>query len=628
MDGGLYIMFKYFRIFIPIVISLLLVSSSCIKIVVNDDTGNQGATDNADGLSNDAAMAILLEFATENELAVLQVLEIFSDGFTKPMLEPEVQLSYDDYDNILNSMAAIAEMDADVRTALDVLVSPEHAARPVLYASLIVLPKDTVSYPSGFVGSFLDFFGYMGGTGKRSSERIVKLTKNTTASQKKDMFESLPAAWRKGAANSDEWFAKLNSGDYNNKAAQIHKHFSISFAGDYGAEAAAQGERPLDVASKEGAQMVKKGAQFYVDAGTTIVNAGAPGFSDAVSKAQNVVTKVNQYEGYIKTAYKNGMGAALTQAAKDKLDGQVTGQLENTLGNDFSDAVMHFTGQVMGANKPSDLIGKVLGSGTVKVTGAGTASSGQVAIALNQDDNAKTKMVATVTNTGEPELNVPQGKYVVVASDIAGNQTDETDVTVTAGQQTTVAMQPKRSDDTSGKQQVATVEPEDIGKSFLDTVKQLQDAALAGLKGDNNGDGTGNGASDDGSSDTAATGNQNYTGGSGNAVPTPTPTPAKVMGCDWNGRWKTNYAGLTLSHVGSQVTGTYGLMGESMKGTVSGNTFTGTWKNPSNSATSTNTGDIELTMANDCNSFTGRWRFGSEGDWDGIWKGTRIGTSP
>jgi len=83
---------------------------------------------------------------------------------------------------------------------------------------------------------------------------------------------------------------------------------------------------------------------------------------------------------------------------------------------------------------------------------------------------------------------------------------------------------------------------------------------------------------------------------------------------------------LTLTQNGSQVTGTYGLMGETMKGTVSGNTFTGTWHNPSSTA-STNMGDIELTMSADCNSFTGRWRYNSavfDLEWDGIWTGTRI----
>ena len=113
-------------------------------------------------------------------------------------------------------------------------------------------------------------------------------------------------------------------------------------------------------------------------------------------------------------------------------------------------------------------------------------------------------------------------------------------------------------------------------------------------------------------------------------APTPTTTPAQAGSCDWNGRWKTNHAGLTLIQTGSQVTGTYGFMGETMEGTVSGNTFTGTWRNPSNSA-STGRGEIELTMADDCNSFTGRWRYDSavfDLEWDGIWTGTRIGAAP
>jgi hypothetical protein len=315
------------------------------------------------------------------------------------------------------------------------------------------------------------------------------------------------------------------------------------------------------------------------------------------------------------------MGAALKQAAKDKLDEQVTGQLQNTLGENLSDAVMHFTGQVMGTNKPSDLIGKVVGSGKVKVTDAGNTSVGQAAVALNQDDSAGTKMVATVTNSGQPELNLPQGKYVIIASDIDSKQATESNVTVTEGQQTTIAMQPKSSDTDGNPSQIASGSQQNGGKSLLDSLQDIQDAAMAGIE---NAADTINNA---GNSNTAVTGNQNDTGGSENTDSSPIPTPAQVTGHDWNGRWKTNYAGLTLTQTGSHVTGTYGFMGESMEGTVSGNTFTGTWKNPSYDA-STNTGDMELTMAADYNSFTGRWRFGFEGDWDGIWEGTRIDTAP
>jgi hypothetical protein len=607
-------MIKYSKIALLVFASLLLVLTGCITIVLKDG-------DMASGLNKDTASAVMVEFAAESELSVLQVLELFSDGFTQPILGEGVELTLEDYDTIMNTMSALADMEDDVSAALIVLVPPELAARQLVYAGFILPMEYEKHLPSspGIFGSFLDFFSFMGGAGKRSSDRIQNLTKNTPASVKNDMFNSLPSAWREGASNSDEWFAKLKNGDYDNKAAQIHKHFSISFAEDYGAEAAAQGERPIDVAAKEGAEMVKKGTQFYIDAGTTIVDAGAPGFANAISKTQEVITKVNQYEGYVKTCYKDGMGEALKQAAKDKLDEQVTGQLQNALGENFSDAVTHFTGQVMVTSKPSDLTGEIIGSGTVKVTGASNTSVEQAAVALNQDDSAGTKMVATVTNTGQPELDLPHGKYVIIASDIDGKQVNESNVTVTKGQETAIAMQPKSSDTGGDSSQIASGSQQNSGQSLLDSLKDIQDAALAGLKGDNNGDG--------GSSDTAVTGNQNDTGGSENAVPSPIPTPAQATGCDWNGRWKTNYAGLTLTQTGSQVTGTYGLMGETMEGTVSGNTFQGTWKNPSYSA-STNTGDMELTIAADCNSFTGRWRFGSEGDWDGIWEGTRIGTVP
>jgi hypothetical protein len=616
-------MIKYSKIALLIFASLLLVLTGCITIVVNDDTGTSTNTGTTNGLSENTATATMLEFAAESELAVLQVLEIFSDGFSQPILGQGVELSLEDYDTIMNSMSVLYEMEDEVTDALVVLVPPELAARQLVYAgfTLPVEYEDSNPSPQGIAGSFLDFFGFLGGAGKRSSERIQKLTKNTPASVKNDMFNSLPPAWKEGASNANEWFAKLKNGNYNNKAAQIHKHFSVSFAGDYGAEAAAQGERPLDVAAKEGAQMVKKGTQFYIDAGTTIVNAGAPGFADAVSKTQEVVTKVNQYEGYVKTCYKDGMSAALKQAAKDKLDEKVTGQLQNALGDNFSDAVMHFTGQVTGTNNPSDLIGKIIGSGKVKVTDAGNASTTQAAVALNQDDSAGTKMVAIVTNSGQPELNLPQGKYVIAATDTDSKQVSESNVTVTEGQQTTIAMQPKPSDTGDTSTQIASDSQQNDGKSLLDSLQDIQDAALAGLE---NAADTVNNA---GSGDTDVTGNQNDTGGSENTEPSQTPTPAPITGHDWNGRWKTNYAGLTLTQTGSHVTGTYGLMGESMEGTVSGNTFKGTWKNPSYNA-STNTGDIELTMAADYNSFTGRWRFGFEGDWDGIWEGTRIDTTP
>jgi hypothetical protein len=502
-------MIKYSKIALLVFACLLLVFTGCITIVVNDDTGKSNNTSITGGLSEEAASAIMFKFAVESELAVLQVLEIFSDGFSQPILGQGVEISLEDYDTIMNTMSEVADMGDDVSAALIILVPPELANRQIVHAGFM-LPLEHEGLnppPQGIVGSFLDFFSFAGGAGKRASERIEKLTKNTPAVVKNDMFESLPAAWKEGASNSDEWFSKLKNGDYNKKAAQIHKHFSIAFAGDYGAEAAAQGERPIDVAAKEGAQMVKKGTQFYIDAGTTIVNAGAPGFSDAVSQTQAALTKVNQYEGYVKTCYKDGISAALKQAAKDKLDEQVTGQLQNTLGENFSDAVMHFTGQVMGTNKPSDLIGKVIGSGKVKVTDAGNTSTAQVAVALNQDDSAGTKMVVTVTDSGQPEMYLPEGKYVIVASDTKGKLANESNVTVTAGKQIAIAMQPKPSGTGDTSTQIASGSQQNGGKSLVDSLQEIQDAALAGIEDAT--DSINNAGGSDGSGSQGGTGSGN-----------------------------------------------------------------------------------------------------------------------
>ena len=112
------------------------------------------------------------------------------------------------------------------------------------------------------------------------------------------------------------------------------------------------------------------------------------------------------------------------------------------------------------------------------------------------------------------------------------------------------------------------------------------------------------------------------------AAPTPTPLPAQAGSCDWTGDWNTNWAGMHLTQTGGWVSGTYGLLGERIEGTVSGNTLVGTWSEPPSYSPPTDAGEVEFTISADCNSFTGQWRYGYEGDWDGIWTGTRVGAAP
>jgi hypothetical protein len=80
---------------------------------------------------------------------------------------------------------------------------------------------------------------------------------------------------------------------------------------------------------------------------------------------------------------------------------------------------------------------------------------------------------------------------------------------------------------------------------------------------------------------------------------------------------------MVLVQTGNNVTGTYEYQGGRITGTVSGNTLTGTWSESTTYSPPDDAGDVVLTMSGDCHSITGQWRYGSTGDWDGSWSGTR-----
>ena len=112
----------------------------------------------------------------------------------------------------------------------------------------------------------------------------------------------------------------------------------------------------------------------------------------------------------------------------------------------------------------------------------------------------------------------------------------------------------------------------------------------------------------------------------GAAVPTPTATPAltptltpTVMpGDTWTGTWDTTYGNMQLSQSDGSVTGTYEVDQGTIEGTVQGNKLIGTWHEGEGDA-----GEFEFTLSPDGNSFVGRWRQDSSGDWT-EWTGTRV----
>ena len=89
----------------------------------------------------------------------------------------------------------------------------------------------------------------------------------------------------------------------------------------------------------------------------------------------------------------------------------------------------------------------------------------------------------------------------------------------------------------------------------------------------------------------------------------------------WEGEWNSKWGNMVITQNGNQITGTYTHDNGIISGTVSGDTFTGTWSEAPSYSAPNDAGDLIFEMAADGKSFSGRWRYGSSGDW-GDWTGS------
>ncbi len=94
--------------------------------------------------------------------------------------------------------------------------------------------------------------------------------------------------------------------------------------------------------------------------------------------------------------------------------------------------------------------------------------------------------------------------------------------------------------------------------------------------------------------------------------------------CGWSGVWDTNFHQMVLQQSGNTVTGNYSWDDGRISATVSGNKLIGTWSESPSYSPPSDAGDFEFALSDDCKSFSGNWRYGSEGGWSGEWSGSRI----
>lgn len=85
--------------------------------------------------------------------------------------------------------------------------------------------------------------------------------------------------------------------------------------------------------------------------------------------------------------------------------------------------------------------------------------------------------------------------------------------------------------------------------------------------------------------------------------------------CDCSGKWRTNWGEMELKQSGSSVSGSYTHDQGRIKGTMTGNTLNGWWSEYPTYKEPSDAGLFYFNFADDCNSFRGRWKYGSKEDW-------------
>jgi hypothetical protein len=95
---------------------------------------------------------------------------------------------------------------------------------------------------------------------------------------------------------------------------------------------------------------------------------------------------------------------------------------------------------------------------------------------------------------------------------------------------------------------------------------------------------------------------------------------SETQGCSWTGIWDTDFGFMDLEQSGNNVTGisTGNIPYQRIQASVSDKKLVGNWSYSSNN----DWGNFEFTMSDDCNSFTGNWRYGYTGTMDNSWNGT------
>jgi cell division septation protein DedD len=263
----------------------------------------------------------VFNFAISLDLCRLTFFEIASEDFSVPLYESAEDIQIEALDRLFALYDDMVSREDPSILALTHFEGRAATAGAWEQGGHMAVPS------RGLFDSFVNFFGFARGAGERASQDVVGISALMTPQEKQDAFEMLPPALVGGATNYDEMIQKLKNGELNNNATQIRKNLMS----DVGFAAAAQdfkknGRPGLSIAHKEGAELVKRGAELQVEVVKKVLGDTLPG----IDKGFDYADKVNEWAEFVKGAYTNPLGT-LEGYTRGQVKGMISERIKNQL---------------------------------------------------------------------------------------------------------------------------------------------------------------------------------------------------------------------------------------------------------------------------------------------------------
>ena len=407
---------------------LIFILQGCNK----DNTTEPKVPENPNSQVRSAA-EVVTEFAAVKQSATYNILRIFSGNYTKKLFE-EDQLTYEQIDSVFGYFASLAEYQDKVESAVTELQSTSGLNKPGHIENI-----------TGLGDAMHGFFSWLTGSGKKSRNRILTVASNLSESERDHLYNSLRPGWKSKAKNSNDFWDKLQKGEFDNQASQMYNDFYYDPDSDFGSTATDKGLTIHKIVHKEGAEGVTKGSKLMIE----VVKTATP-----LGKGMDMVEKAKEYKDRIQKLYtdpKNAIKDEVKSAIANKIGGlvDIDGAVDaGAISENAGSAIKFISDYTIGSDDPAEWIKKAADYGLGKILDSDKkGKKADIAIAVKKTDNGNGPSTVISVDPSDDDSDLEdvidillnEDDWIIESFDDEGNN-DKVDIPIEGGAGTIVVI--------------------------------------------------------------------------------------------------------------------------------------------------------------------------------------------